>query len=844
MKFDFTPDPKVLIALTHTPMQPLDALCELIDNSIDSFNIAKIQGVPIESPLIIIELPTKKQLSDNSGVLRIQDNGPGMTATDAENAIRAGFSGNNPYDSLGLFGMGFNISTGKLGNITTFMTGRKDSDNYIKTVIDLEKINQSKSYSLLAEEIYKGDDVFQSMDSHGTIIEVSDWWPLGNANNGFIEKLIRYGIPTVRREIGRRYATILRKGKIRILVNGEKCEAFEHCVWDEKRFVTRKIGDIPAKIYVDHVVGTSKRCGKCTAILRSDESECPSCGSTIIRTIDERVSGWVGIQRFDSDTEFGIDLIRNGRAIRKAEKQAFFEFADEFGNIVKDYPIDSQYGRIVGEIHLDHVPVDFLKTDFQRSSAEWQRALAFLRGNSSLQPQKPGADENDSVLYKLYQGYRRVRNFGKGDMYMGYWDADARKACRISRDVEQEYYHKFLAKVPGFFDDTEWWKLVETADQPPVAELLECPECGAQNLKEADCCIACGAVLKGKECLNEECKKMIPVTADSCPFCGASQTPVVYEPWYCEVCRTKNIATEKICRGCNNPRGTKDPLSLEVLLTQSDKVDSLSDSNLTITMADGSKNNTLSFEVYITHDPLIAPISKIELPMRVVKNIGHILLFINKHHPIFTRCNVVPEQLIASEVAMYLYDERQNLANYPEHNLSNLTWEIIKKDWLSAMEISSELVWNKAVEILEIIKRHIADKLGDDASYYFDDMSAEQKKSLTNSLIKRNIDLVQISTLKENGRYILYAPFDFLLNLYDSCTDSFFNGGIWEVSLSTGENGLLDQDVVEHANSKIKQQYRNSMEDVINFVREKYDDELTLRRVQLSIDFLQKRLIE
>ena len=28
MKFDFTPDPKVLIALTHTPMQPLDALSQ------------------------------------------------------------------------------------------------------------------------------------------------------------------------------------------------------------------------------------------------------------------------------------------------------------------------------------------------------------------------------------------------------------------------------------------------------------------------------------------------------------------------------------------------------------------------------------------------------------------------------------------------------------------------------------------------------------------------------------------------------------------------------------------------------------------------------------------------
>ena len=44
MKFDFTPDPKVLIALTHTPMQPLDALCELIDNAIDSFLWSKDSG--------------------------------------------------------------------------------------------------------------------------------------------------------------------------------------------------------------------------------------------------------------------------------------------------------------------------------------------------------------------------------------------------------------------------------------------------------------------------------------------------------------------------------------------------------------------------------------------------------------------------------------------------------------------------------------------------------------------------------------------------------------------------------------------------------------------------------
>ncbi len=46
--FDFTPDPKVLIALTHTPMLPLDALCELIDNAIDGFSAARIQGIPTD----------------------------------------------------------------------------------------------------------------------------------------------------------------------------------------------------------------------------------------------------------------------------------------------------------------------------------------------------------------------------------------------------------------------------------------------------------------------------------------------------------------------------------------------------------------------------------------------------------------------------------------------------------------------------------------------------------------------------------------------------------------------------------------------------------------------------
>ena len=69
---DFTPDPKVLIALTHTPMKPLDALCELIDNSIDSFKNAVLQGVVINSPSIWIDLPKKRDIDNNIGIFFCQ----------------------------------------------------------------------------------------------------------------------------------------------------------------------------------------------------------------------------------------------------------------------------------------------------------------------------------------------------------------------------------------------------------------------------------------------------------------------------------------------------------------------------------------------------------------------------------------------------------------------------------------------------------------------------------------------------------------------------------------------------------------------------------------------------
>ena len=502
--------------------------------------------------------------------------------------------------------MGFNISTGKFGRATTLLTGCLSPDDAIQVTVDLDQMRDARSYEVPVEYVAKPVNFEQ-----GSLVTVAGWWPEGNPNCRFVRKLVQYGIPKVREELGRRYATLLRTGsaksseRTQIVVNGSASVPFEHCIWGDNRFAEhRMLGRIPAVIRFDELVGSQVRCSTCTALVSPGVSECSACGSAALRTVEERVRGWLGIQRYDDETDFGVDLIRNGRAIRISEKAAFFEFTDEFKRTIKDYPIDQNYGRIVGEVHLNHVPVDFLKQDFQRTSPEWQRAISYLRGDSSLQPKQPGADANRSPLYGLYQGYRRVRDFGKRDMYMGYWDSVSQGPKRISREVERDLYDKFLKRLPGYYEDAEWWKHVEAADKKPLDELTECTACSSANLAGAEVCLACGEVLIGKDCINTECGRNIPLSAEQCPHCGEAQGPETTEPWVCQVCGTKNSPDIGHCSECSSVKGAADPMSLEALIADSDLSDELSFRSCSVRLADGSNSQPIDLDTYVTKSRL------------------------------------------------------------------------------------------------------------------------------------------------------------------------------------------------------------------------------------------------
>ena len=67
-----------------------------------------------------------------------------MSAEVLQDAVRAGFSGNNSIDKLGLFGMGFNVATARLGYRTEVWTTRAEDDYWSGIRIDFDEMGASR----------------------------------------------------------------------------------------------------------------------------------------------------------------------------------------------------------------------------------------------------------------------------------------------------------------------------------------------------------------------------------------------------------------------------------------------------------------------------------------------------------------------------------------------------------------------------------------------------------------------------------------------------------------------------------------------------------------------------
>ena len=408
---DLTPSPRILQVIAETDLQVYQCLAELIDNCFDELHKAREAGFGGESR-VDIRLPSARD-ADRQSEIVVADTGRGMSPEQMEHALRAGSTNNAQFGTLGLFGMGFNVATARLGTVTEVRSGRVGDSQWNIATIDIGEMQRTGSYRVPLTQAPK------SAQEHGTVIT------LRRLRDDTVAALQTTNeAKKVRRELGKLYTYMLRDPQrsafsgsdlvggmgLSLYLNGTDVKPRLPCIYDPSRSVSYLGEAVRAVQEVDIPLSPGWACMDCGYWSTHEPEHCLECGSNNVRIRDRRIWGWLGVQRYQDRDDFGISLIRQGRVIVPQDKE-LFKWTSPDGDVEIEYPVELRDGRLVGEIHIDHVPVTFRKTDFDRQSPHWTTMVYKVRGESPLRPRKAsslGLPVNDTLLAKLFGAYRRV----------------------------------------------------------------------------------------------------------------------------------------------------------------------------------------------------------------------------------------------------------------------------------------------------------------------------------------------------------------------------------------------------------------------------------------------------
>src|SRR5579859_1279158 len=168
---DITPNPRVLRILGEIPFAPWQCIAELLDNSIDALSREDESGETLLDKRVVVSWSSDTVAASNR-TLEVIDTGPGMTLGAIQDSVRAGYSSNNPLNNLGLFGMGFNIATARLGDKTVFLSATRAASEWVGIEIDFPALIRSQGFRASTVRLPK-----VRPDEHGTRIIVSQLKP-------------------------------------------------------------------------------------------------------------------------------------------------------------------------------------------------------------------------------------------------------------------------------------------------------------------------------------------------------------------------------------------------------------------------------------------------------------------------------------------------------------------------------------------------------------------------------------------------------------------------------------------------------------------------------------------
>jgi histidine kinase/DNA gyrase B/HSP90-like ATPase len=447
------PHPRLLGVLGDIEFAPWQCIAELVDNAFDEFLRRADTDERIDDPTVTVTLPGRNSEPRDAEVW-VADNGPGMSLEQLNSALRAGWTSNSRFGSLGLYGVGFNIATARLGHVAIIKSARATDSVWTVVTLDLRQLASSGDYNLPVTTEPKS-----TPDEHGTVVVIRGLKPEHHSTLSRQQRRIRESLGNV-------YSYLVQERGFRLVVDRTAVKPRRACIWDESRTVVRSGDRIPAVIHVDERLPDRFVCLDCGVWQDAMDGECQSCEGPNLRSEPRRIWGWVGIQRYLHQSDFGIDFIRNGRKILLNDVSMFeWHDPDEVGGRGRtEYPIEipSGFGRIIGEIHVDHVAVNYQKNAFEYDTPDWKRVVQVLRGRGPILPKiarEAGYTErNTSPIARLVAGYRRndaglnylIPGDGKNPLH-----ERAREWAQRFRDGDEDYQ-----------TDSIWYQAAEQHDKP------------------------------------------------------------------------------------------------------------------------------------------------------------------------------------------------------------------------------------------------------------------------------------------------------------------------------------------------------------------------------------------
>ena len=331
---DITPNPRILRVLGEIPFRPWQCVAELVDNSLDAFAKSRREGKLVEGARIDI-LWSGDNVAASERVLEVVDNGQGMEFESITNAVKAGYTSNDPTSSLGLFGMGFNIATARLGETTTLSSARAEDSAWTGVEIDFDTLAKKHAFAAAVVRREK-----MGTEQSGTKVQVS------KLKEG-VYRHLRDRSRDLKRTLEDVYAPILREGVVSIFINGMVLNPRPYCVWGEARGVVRRKERIPARVRIDRDLGSALfdvernqyLPGALEADYRARKEASEDFPSGIIER-PRRMRGWIGIQRYADPNDFGLDFVRNGRKILIKNKSLFSWENPLTGESILEYPLE------------------------------------------------------------------------------------------------------------------------------------------------------------------------------------------------------------------------------------------------------------------------------------------------------------------------------------------------------------------------------------------------------------------------------------------------------------------------------------------------------------------------